>query len=219
VPGAPDARRRGHVRRTRRAPRPGLLLSAREDLAGALGAVLLDPEEAIGLDVHGRTDAAVLVPLYLHDGDLHAVLTRRPGDMRRHAGEVAFPGGRQDPGEDLRTTALREAEEEVGLPRADVELLGALKPVPTLATGYAIYPFVGLIDPGKEWVLSPREVEEVIEPSMTELREGYDRRRIVRRGIPLRSDVYIVGEAFIWGATARMLTDLLERLGAVALPG
>jgi 8-oxo-dGTP pyrophosphatase MutT (NUDIX family) len=173
----------------------------------------------MGLDVHGRTDAAVLVPLYLHDGDLHAVLTRRPGDMRRHAGEVAFPGGRQDPGEDLRTTALREAEEEVGLPRADVELLGALKPVPTLATGYAIYPFVGLIDPGREWVLSPREVEEVIEPSMTELREGYDRRRIVRRGIPLRSDVYIVGEAFIWGATARMLTDLLERLGAVTLPG
>ena len=109
-------------------------------------AVLLDPDEAIGLDVNGRTDAAVLVPLYLHDGDLHAVLTRRPDHMRRHAGEVAFPGGRQDPGEDLPTTALREAEEEVALPRSDVEVLGALMPVPTLATGYAIYPFVGLID-------------------------------------------------------------------------
>jgi 8-oxo-dGTP pyrophosphatase MutT (NUDIX family) len=182
-------------------------------------AVLLDPDEAIGLDVHGRTDAAVLVPLYLHDGDLHAVLTRRPDDMRRHAGEVAFPGGRQDPDEDLRITALREAEEEVGLLRDDVELLGALQPVPTLATGFAIYPFVGLIDPGREWVLSPREVEEVIEPSLTQLREGYDRRRLVRRGIPLRSDVYVVGEAFIWGATARMLTDLLKRLGAISLPG
>jgi 8-oxo-dGTP pyrophosphatase MutT (NUDIX family) len=182
-------------------------------------AVLLDPDEAIGLDVHGRTDAAVLVPLYLHDGDLHAVLTRRPDNMRRHAGEVAFPGGRQDPDEDLRITALREAEEEVGLLRDDVELLGALQPVPTLATGFAIYPFVGLIDPGREWVLSPREVEEVIEPSLTQLREGYDRRRLVRRGIPLRSDVYVVGEAFIWGATARMLTDLLQRLGAISLPG
>jgi len=181
--------------------------------------VLLDPQEAVDLDVHGRTDAAVLVPLYLHDGDLHAVLTRRPTDMRRHGGEVAFPGGRQDPGEDLRTTALREAEEEVGLPRGDVELLGALTPVPTLATGYAIYPFVGLIEPGREWVLSPREVDEVIEPSLTELRTGYDRRRLVRRGIPLRSDVYVVGEAFIWGATARMLTDLLKRLGAISLPG
>jgi 8-oxo-dGTP pyrophosphatase MutT (NUDIX family) len=161
----------------------------------------------------------VLVPLYLQDGELHLVLTRRPGDMRRHAGEVAFPGGRQDPGEDLPTTALREAEEEVGLPRGDVELLGALQPVPTLATGYAIYPFVGLIEPGREWVLSPREVEEVIEPSLTELRAGFGRQRIVRRGIPLRTNVYVVGDAFIWGATARMLTDLLERLGAVTLPG
>ena len=169
--------------------------------------------------MHGRTDAAVLVPLYLRDGDLHLVLTRRPGDMRRHAGEVALPGGGQDDGEDLRDTALREAFEEVGLPGEDVELLGALNPVPTLATGYAIYPFVGLIDPGKEWVLSPREVEEVIEPSLTELREGYGRRRLVRRGIPLRSDVYVVGDAFIWGATARMLTDLLQRVGAVTLPG
>ena len=168
--------------------------------------------------MHGRTDAAVLVPLYLRDGELHAVLTRRPDHMRRHAGEVAFPGGRQDDGEDLPTTALREAEEEVGLPRADVELLGALTPVPTLATGYAIYPFVGLIEPGMEWVVSPREVDEVIEPSVAELRAGFGRQRIVRRGIPLRSDVYIVGDAFIWGATARMLTDLLQRLGAVTLP-
>ena len=68
-------------------------------------------------------------------------------------------------------------------------------------------------------MLSPREVEEVIEPSLTQLRAGFGRQRIVRRGIPLRTDVYIVGEAFIWGATARMLTDLLERLGAVTLPG
>ncbi len=161
----------------------------------------------------------MLVPLYLRDGDLHVVLTRRPGDMRRHAGEVAFPGGRQDPDEDLPTTALREAEEEVGLPRADVELLGALEPVATLATGFAIYPFVGLIEPGREWELSPREVEEVIEPSLTELRNGFDRRRIVRRGIPLRTDVYVVGDAFVWGATARMVSDLLRRLGAVTLPG
>jgi 8-oxo-dGTP pyrophosphatase MutT (NUDIX family) len=219
VPGAPDARRRGHVRRARRARRARVPLSARDDLARGLRGVLLDPGEAIELDVHGRTDAAVLVPLYLRDGEPAVVLTRRPGDMRRHAGEVAFPGGRQDPGEDLLTTALREAEEEVGLPRGDVEVLGALKPVPTLATGYAIYPFVGIIEPGREWVLSPREVEEVIEPSLAELRAGFGRRRIVRRGIPLRSEVYVVGDAFIWGATARMLTDLLERLGAVTLPG
>ena len=69
--------------------------------------------------MHGRIDAAVLVPLYLKDGDLHAVFTRRRDDMRRHAGEISFPGGRQDDDEaDLRATALREAEEEIGLPPA-----------------------------------------------------------------------------------------------------
>src|SRR5438552_15105750 len=111
----------------------------------ALRPLLLSPETAAGLDVHGRVDAAVLVPLYVQDGELHAVFTRRREDLRRHAGEVSFPGGRQevDEGEgeeDLRQTALREAEEEIGLPREAVELVGALTPTPTIATNYAIYP-------------------------------------------------------------------------------
>ena len=186
---------------------------SRTELARALRSVLLDAGEAASLDVHGRIDAAVLVPLYVSGGELHAVFTRRREDLRRHPGEISFPGGRQDDDEtDLRLTALREAEEEIGLPARAVERVGALQPTPTIATNYAVYPFVGLIDPGKEWVLSPREVEEVIEPSLTELREGYGRQRIVRRGIPLRTDVYVVGEDIIWGATARMVGDLLDRL-------
>jgi 8-oxo-dGTP pyrophosphatase MutT (NUDIX family) len=169
--------------------------------------------------VHGGTDAAVLVPLYQHDGDLHVVLTRRRADLRRHAGEVSFPGGRQDPGEDLRTTALREAEEEVGLPRGDVCVVGALTPVPTIATGYSVYPFVGLIEPGREWVLSPREVDAVLELSLRDLAAGHGRRRMIRRGVPFRTEVYEVGEHLIWGATARMLRDLLTRLQPLALLG
>jgi 8-oxo-dGTP pyrophosphatase MutT (NUDIX family) len=155
----------------------------------------------------------VLVPLFLGaDGDLHVVLTRRREDLRRHAGEVSFPGGRQDEGEDLRTTALREAEEEIGLPPADVELLGALQPTPTIATNYAVYPFVGLIEPGREWKLSAREVAGVLELSLADLRAGFARRGLVRRGIPFRTDTYVVGEDLIWGATARILGDLLRRV-------
>jgi 8-oxo-dGTP pyrophosphatase MutT (NUDIX family) len=187
--------------------------SASSSLTDALRQALLDPAEATSVSVHGRVDAAVLVPLYVHDGSLHAVLTRRPGHMRRHAGEIAFPGGRRDEGElDLQDTALREAEEEIGLPRGDVELLGALQPTPTVATNYAVYPFVGLIEPGREWKLSPREVDEVLELRLTDLRAGADRRRLMRRGIPFRTDVYVVGDALIWGATARMVGDLLARL-------
>src|ERR671929_1226358 len=132
--------------------------------------LLLTPEEAAAMDAHGQTDAAVLVPLYLDSGDLHAVFTKRRDDLRRHAGEISFPGGRQDfPDEDLRVTALREAEEEIGLPRADVELVGALPPVGTFVTGYRVHPFVGVIKPGHDWTPQPREVDEVLELSLPAL--------------------------------------------------
>jgi len=86
--------------------------SASSSLSDALRAVLLDPDEATALTVHGRTKAAVLVALYVGDGDLHAVFTRRRHDLRRHAGEISFPGGRADEGEGREATALREAHEE-----------------------------------------------------------------------------------------------------------
>jgi len=193
-------------------PRPEDRLS-RPHLARELRAVLLDPAAAAELDVHGRTDAAVLVPLFVRDGELHAVLTRRRGDMRRHAGEISFPGGRQDDGEaDLRATALREAEEEIGLPADAVQLVGALQPTPTIATNYAVYPFVGLIEPGHAWVPSEAEVDEVLELPLRALRDGYERRRLLRREVPFRTDVYVVDEHLVWGATARMLGDLLDRV-------
>ena len=152
---------------------------SRTEVAQRLRAVLLDPEEAAGLDVIGRIDAAVLVPLYLRDGDLHAVFTRRRDDMRRHPGEISFPGGRQDEDEfDLRDTALRESEEEIGLHPDEVELIGALQPTPTIATNYAVYPFVGLIEPGHEWQPSANEVAEVMEVPLRALRaDELDRAR------------------------------------------
>ena len=187
--------------------------SSAQALAAALRGVLLDPAEASALDVHGRTDAAVLVPLFVDDrGEPHLVFTRRRDDLRRHAGEISFPGGRQDETDrDLAHTALREAEEEIGLAPGAVEVLGALQPTPTIATNYAVYPFVGLIEPGMEWTLSAREVAEVLELSLRDLKAGYGRRRLLRRGVPFRTDVYVVGESLIWGATARILADLMER--------
>ena len=190
------------------------MLSAPSSLPDALSAVLLDPAEAIAVEVHGRTKAAVLVALYVDEGDLHAVLTRRRHDLRSHAGEISFPGGRRDDEDaDLVTTALREAEEEIGLPRDAVHILGALCPTPTVATSFGVYPFVGLIDPGREWMLSPREVDEVLELRLSDLRAASNRRRLLHRGIPFRSVVYDVSEeAVIWGATARIVGDLLSRI-------
>jgi 8-oxo-dGTP pyrophosphatase MutT (NUDIX family) len=183
------------------------------DVREQLRQVLLSPQDALKLDVRGRTDAAVLVPLYFQNGQLHAVFTKRRDDLRRHPGEISFPGGRYDEGEpDLVATALREAEEEIGLRTEAVEIVGALQPTPTIATGYAVYPFVGVIEPGMTWTLSAREVAEVIEFSLADLLGGYGRRRLVRRGLPIRTDTYVVGDHLIWGATARILADLFDRI-------
>lgn len=185
-------------------------------LADELRPLLIPEESVAGLDVHGRVDAAVLVPIYRDDdGELHAVFTRRRDDLRRHAGEISFPGGRQEveeEEEDLRRTALREAEEEIGLDPEVVTLAGGLQPTPTVVTNYAIYPFVGVIEAGQEWTLSAQEVAEILELPLRAVRDGYERRRLLRRGVPFRTDVYIVGDQLIWGATARIVADLLERL-------
>lgn len=167
------------------------------------------------MDAHGRTDAAVLVPLYGWPDDPGLIFTERRHDLRRHAGEISFPGGRQDePDEDLRATALREANEEVGLDPESVDLVGALPPIGTFVTSYKVHPFVGLVGHPSELGLepSPTEVETVLAFSVERLRASFEMRRLVRRGVPIRTPTFTVDEHLIWGATARILQDLLDRL-------
>jgi len=178
--------------------------------------LLLTPEAAAALDAPGKTDAAVLIPLYERDGDLVAVFTERRHDLSKHAGEISFPGGRQDePDEDLRTTALRESREEIGLPEEAVDLVGALPPVGTFVTGYRVYPFVGLIEPGHTWKPQETEVEKVLEFSLAQLVTGHEMKRLVRKGVPIKTPTYTVDDILVWGATARMVQHLLERLAPV----
>jgi 8-oxo-dGTP pyrophosphatase MutT (NUDIX family) len=166
------------------------------------------------MDAPGTKDAAVLVPL--HGDPLTAVFTERRADLRRHAGEISFPGGRQDePDEDLRTTALREAEEEIGLPASEVELVGALPPVGTFVTGYRIYPFVGLIRSGHEWRPQQTEVAQVLEFSLRDLVAGHEMKRLVRKGVPIKTPTYTVAGHLVWGATGRIVQSLLERLAPI----
>ena len=187
------------------------------DYATRLGGLLLDPAETVTMRAPGTVKAAVLVPLYEEGGRLHAVFTKRPADMRRHAGEISFPGGRMDDDEDLRDTALREAEEEIGLAREQVQVVGALPPTGTIVTNYAVYPFVGLTGSGNAFRPNPVEVDEVVELALPDLIDGFERKRLIRRGVPIKTDTYTVGGHLIWGATARILGTLLERLRPPAL--
>jgi 8-oxo-dGTP pyrophosphatase MutT (NUDIX family) len=173
--------------------------------------LLLTPEEAAAMDAPGTKDAAVLVAL--HGDPLTAVFTERRADMRRHAGEISFPGGRQDePDEDLRETALREAEEEIGLPRSAVTLQGALPPVGTFVTGYRVFPFVGLVERPAQLHPAEAEVARILEFSLPELIAGHELKRLVRKGVPIKTPTYTVDGHLIWGATARIVEELLERL-------
>jgi 8-oxo-dGTP pyrophosphatase MutT (NUDIX family) len=163
----------------------------------------------------GRQESAVLVPLFSSEDAVHVVFTERRHDLRRHPGEISFPGGRRDPGDaTLVETALREACEEIGLPREAVTVAGALEPVGTFVTNYAIYPFVGVIEPGFAWVLGETEVAQVLELSLDDLVAGAGERRMVRRGMAFKTHTYEVDGHLIWGATARILADLLVRVRA-----
>jgi 8-oxo-dGTP pyrophosphatase MutT (NUDIX family) len=181
------------------------------------------PSASPGLsETDAQIPAAVLVPLFLcgERGEPHVVLTKRRADLRRHAGEISFPGGRRDDEDaDLAATALREAEEEIGLPRAQVSLLGALPQTSTFATNYVIHPFVGTIPAGLAWSPSAREVDSVLELPLDALRAARTQTDIKRRGITFTTDAYILDNQVIWGATARILEHLLERLSSATADG
>ncbi len=184
-----------------------------DTLARALHGLLLDVTAHSQPQADEQVPAAVLVPLYTQNEELHVVLTKRRPNLRRHAGEISFPGGRRDPEDPTLTdAALREAEEEIGLPRDAVSVVGALERTSTFVTNYAIHPFVGLLKGGHTWTTSTEEVDMVLEPKLQDVRAGRTRTRMERRGIAFETDAYVFDGELVWGATARILEQLLERI-------
>jgi 8-oxo-dGTP pyrophosphatase MutT (NUDIX family) len=162
------------------------------------------------------TPAAVLVPLVNRADGLSVLFTRRSADLPDHGGQISFPGGRIEPGDaDAGAAALREAEEEVGLPSARVTLLGRLADYETV-TGYRVTPVVGWIEPPFEIKVEPVEVAAVFEVPLAFLLEPANQQRHFRMVGDVRRDYYAIpyGEHYIWGATAAMLLILDRTLRA-----
>jgi 8-oxo-dGTP pyrophosphatase MutT (NUDIX family) len=157
---------------------------------------------------HGApTPAAVLVPLINREDGLTVLFTERSRDLPDHPGQISFPGGRVEPGDaDTGIAALREAEEEVGLKRERVTLLGRLEPYETV-TGYRVTPVVGWVEPPFEIRADPVEVADVFEVPLAFLLEPANLQRHFRMVGNTRRDYYAIpyGDRYIWGATAAML--------------
>jgi 8-oxo-dGTP pyrophosphatase MutT (NUDIX family) len=174
----------------------------------------VDLNPGLVVPVENLAASAVLAALIRTDQGFNVLLTRRADQMRRHAGQIAFPGGRCDPGETPWETALREAQEEVGLDPAAVRLAGLSTPYRTL-TGYHITPVVGFLDARPALVLNPDEVAETFEVPLDFLLDAanYERRHRDQPPGPPRWHYAIShGGRTIWGATAGMLRALRDRL-------
>jgi 8-oxo-dGTP pyrophosphatase MutT (NUDIX family) len=171
-------------------------------------------DDNVGRETASATAAAVLVPIVDHPSGLTVIFTQRTSHLKAHSGQVSFPGGRAEPQDPTpEFTALREAQEEIGLPMERVEVLARLPEYHT-RTGFRVTPVVGLLTPPLALTPDPREVEEVFEVPLAFLLDPNNHRRETRE-LQGRTVAYYVmrfGERTIWGATAGMLVNLYRHL-------
>ncbi|RYG54675.1 MAG: CoA pyrophosphatase [Chitinophagaceae bacterium] len=187
-------------------PLPGRLAHDRM-MARVVPMPLVIPENA--------KPSAVLALLFPKNSKLHLLLIKRTEDGRAHSGQISLPGGKQDPTDaDLRATALREAQEEVGIRSADVLFLGQLSPLYIPVSNFHVYPFVGFSERTPEYLLSHQEVAHVIELPVQELLNE-KRKTVVEvtspadRNFIRKVNAYMLDDgAVIWGATAMILSEL-----------
>jgi 8-oxo-dGTP pyrophosphatase MutT (NUDIX family) len=170
--------------------------------------------QPVSIDRDGRR-AAVLIPLYMHRGELHVVLTKRTDRVQHHKGEISFPGGAVDKADaDARVTALRESDEEIGLQRDHVRIIGRVDDIITISD-FHVTALVGEIDPAQSpyaWRPQPSEVDQVLEVPLPHLLQPANLVEVprLRNGEMVLMEAFRFGEHLIWGATARMLRNFLD---------
>lgn len=162
----------------------------------------------------GLKPAGVLIPIIQRVPHMTVLLTRRSAELKHHASQVSFPGGRMEKHDiDIAATALRETREEVGIRDDAIAVIGYLEPLPTI-TGYAVTPIVGLIDPPIRLAIDPGEVDVAFEVPLEFLMDENNAKSGSRiyRGVTIPTLEFHFGGHRIWGATANMLVKLREKL-------
>ncbi len=157
-------------------------------------------------------DAAILVALFEKDGEYCFPMIKRPENVKNHPGQIALPGGAKEKEESLEETALREAQEEIGIDTDKVEIIGKLTPIPVPVSGYLVQTYIGIIDEEPNWKLSKDEVADFFILKLSELldadNEYYEKWNL--RGFDAKVPIFKIGDLKIWGATASVLSEFIE---------
>ena len=155
--------------------------------------------------------AAALLLLYTHGDDIAVPLTVRASGLARHAGQISLPGGATDPGETLSEAALREASEEIGVHPSSVRILGELTPVHVIVSGFTLHPVVGVTDQRPDFLPAPEEVDEILEISLSDLRDAsrIGRGTRIREGVAVEYPYFDLLGHQVWGATAMVLGEFI----------
>lgn len=190
------------VRKALAQPRPGIEAQVRLSPHPRAPAVSEEPAR----------DAGVLLLLYLRNGRLHLVLTRRAAHLPNHKGQISLPGGARESGESIEETALREAHEELNLAPADIQVLDRLTPLYIPPSNYCIHPVVGYTPSRPAFRPDPHEVAEILEVPLAKLLDPatVQEEDWQLRGMRVRVPFFAVGGHKVWGATAMVLAEFVE---------
>ena len=198
-----------------------LKLRLREPLPGLDLHERMAPTHRETIDVTAARDrphkeGAVLILLFPSDAQVSTVYTVRHADLRHHGGQISFPGGRRESDESLEATAIREAEEEVGIDRTKIEILGSLTPLFIPPSRFIVHPFVAATHFSPEFRVEKREVERILEVPLSHLSDPSSHRleKWEVEGEESYVPFFQVGGARIWGATAMITSELLEVIGS-----
>jgi 8-oxo-dGTP pyrophosphatase MutT (NUDIX family) len=193
-------------------------------LPGLDAQLLMAPSPRLGWDPlkfpEGARNGAALVLVYPHDASIHIALTVRGSGLRNHTGQVSLPGGGVDEGETFEAAAVREAEEEIGVARASVRVLGRLTPLHIPVSGFLLHPVVGYLPERPVFQRAEWEVARIIEPTLSQLRDPAtvkrEQRTRVVGGETIEIDVpfYDIESEKVWGATAMILAEFCAILAA-----
>jgi 8-oxo-dGTP pyrophosphatase MutT (NUDIX family) len=175
---------------------------------------LIPEGEAIEMYAHGRESAVLMALRPQPDGAPSLIFTKRRDDLSSHPGQISFPGGASDPEDaDHVATALREAHEEVAIPPEAVRVIGALEPMATIVSDYAVYPIAGVIPQELELSPNPDEVDYTFEVDLAALVALREQRELRRAGMAFKTEAFETEHGLIWGVTGYILGRLLDRVG------